>query len=83
MAYQLSAKNFENPVKSTKSYYKEITAKTFKAIYSRFGSGVPSWGSVVNNACYLYEHKTHSRVKVEEVSYNNTGFNARFYLVIK
>ena len=83
MAYQLTRKNFELPEKGKCRYYKEITRAIYLRIKENFNTLTPSWGRVVNNPCFEGQHKTHAKISLEEVSYMNTGVNARYYIVIK
>ena len=84
--YKLSSKNFEEPIKGKAKFIREISLATFRKILNKgkFNkSGVLDWGCAVNNSCISYDCKTNYKMKIEEHSYNNTGMNARFYLVLK
>lgn len=86
--YKLSQKNFENPIKGKCKWYKEITQGQFNKIYSvhskkQYFGGVSSWGTVINNSCIVFEINGHSRIQIEQFSYNNSGVNAKSFLVVK
>lgn len=85
---RLDNKDSEHPVKGKCKWYKEINQTQFNKIHAihnkkQYFGGVSSWGKIVNNSCIVYEINSHSRIEIESHSFNNSGINTRYYLIVK